>query len=316
MNIIQQFTETFLKLQKQFMKTTLWFKMSVLFVVIYILSRFVISPPTREYFTQKEKFVVKTGSEVFDNFYVDIYDDLVYDSVKNNFEIGEIQTITKMNPKTANILDIGSGTGHHCKMWAAKGYDVIGLDNAESMIQVASKKYPELTFEHGNALDTMLFPGGSFDLIQSLYFTIYYIEDKRLFFENCYQWLKPGGYLALHLVNRDMFDPMLDAANPLYIVSPQKYAKERITESIVKFNDFKYKAKFSLQKEKSKGEFTETFKHDKTGNVRKNIHEFYMPTQKEILSMAKDSGFNLLGKIDMVTAQYEYQYIYILQKPN
>ena len=29
----------------------------------------------------------------------------------------------------------------------------------------------------------------------------------------------------------------------------------------------------------------------------------------------KENGFILLGKIDMVPVQYEYQYLYILQKP-
>ena len=41
----------------------------------------------------------------------------------------------------------------------------------------------------------------------------------------------------------------------------------------------------------------------------------HMPTQKHILSIAKENGFILLGKIDMVPVQYEYQYLYILQKP-
>ena len=52
------------------------------------------------------------------------------------------------------------------------------------------------------------------------------------------------GYFALHLVDRDQFDPILEAANPLYILSPQKYAKKRITNSIVKFDNFDYKANF------------------------------------------------------------------------
>ena len=40
-----------------------------------------------------------------------------------------------------------------------------------------------------------------------------------------------------------------------------------------------------------------------------------MPTQKHILSLAKSVGFILKGKVDMVSAQYEYQYLYILYKP-
>jgi SAM-dependent methyltransferase len=315
MNIILSLQEYIMKLQKTFVKSSIWFKISLVALIMYVIVNMFHYDNKKEYFTQREKFVVKKGDQIYDSFYVSIYDDLVYDKTKNIFEIGEISTVTKLSPKTSTLLDVGSGTGHHCKLWSSKGFNVIGLDKSKSMVEYASKKYPKLDFETGDVLDTMLYPGSSFDYIQSLYFTIYYIQDKRLFFENCYQWLKPGGYLAIHLVNRDMFDPMLDAANPLYIVSPQKYAKKRIMDSVIKFNDFQYKGKFHVHKQKNRGEFVETFKDDKTGKVRKNIHEFYMPTQKEILSYAKDSGFNLLGKIDMVTTQYEYQYIYLLQKP-
>ena len=40
-----------------------------------------------------------------------------------------------------------------------------------------------------------------------------------------------------------------------------------------------------------------------------------METQKHILSIAKNIGFILQGKIDMVTTQYQYQYLYLLYKP-
>ena len=83
----------------------------------------------------------------------------------------------------------------------------------------------------------------------------------------------------------------------------------------VKFKDFQYKANFDFYKEKNLAEFTETMTDDKTKNVRKNIHNLYMPTQKKILAMAKNVGFILKGKIDLVNVQYEYQYLYILYKP-
>ena len=46
------------------------------------------------------------------------------------------------------------------------------------------------------------------------------------------EWLKPGGYLILHLVDRERFDPIVPAADPLIMVSAQKHAKERITKFI------------------------------------------------------------------------------------
>lgn len=41
-----------------------------------------------------------------------------------------------------------------------------------------------------------------------------------------------------------------------------------------------------------------------------------MESQKDILVMAQEAGFILEGQIDLIKAQYEYQYLYILVKPN
>ena len=44
----------------------------------------------------------------------------------------------------------------------------------------------------------------------------------------------------------------------------------------------------------------EEFKNTKTGDIRKNEHILYMPTQKYILSLAKDIGFILHSKNSMI----------------
>jgi ubiquinone/menaquinone biosynthesis C-methylase UbiE len=189
------------------------------------------------------------------------------------------------------------------------------LEISDAMVKRSRKKFPQLKIKKDDATKVMLYPANSFTHITCLYFTIYYIKNKQQFFKNCYDWLMPGGALIINLVNRNKFDPILNAADPLVWVSPQKYAKKRITSSIIKFKDFQYKANFSLDKNDNLAEFTETMKDDKTGNVRKNIHKLFMPTQKHIISLAKEVGFILKGKIDLVNIQYEYQYLYILYKP-
>ena len=190
-----------------------------------------------------------------------------------------------------------------------------GLDKSGAMVEQAKKKYPKASFKKGDMLNSMTYEQSSLDVISCLYFTIYYIKDKKRFIDNCYSWLKPGGHLVLHLVNRDKFDPIINSADPLHIVSAQKYAKQRITNSLVKFKDFQYKANFGFDKSNNKAEFVETFKDDSSGNVRKNVHTLHMETQKKVLAMAKQTGFILKGKIDLVKAMYEYQYLYILYKP-
>ena len=99
------------------------------------------------------------------------------------------------------------------------------------------------------------------------------------------------------------------------MISPQNYAKKRITSSVVKFNNFKYKANFSLNKQKSIGNFKERIKFDKNGHVRENEHVFYMESQREILNIAKEVGFILDAKIDLMRCQYDSQFLYILSKP-
>ncbi len=313
--MLRKLVKNIRQLIKKFTKSSLWFKMTV--VVLFILLLLVITnkyKPTKENFIQKKKFEMKVGPEIYDKFYASIYNDLVYDKVKNEYEVGEIINATHPTNQSL-ILDIGSGTGQHVAALNDAGYPTVGLDLSPSMVGIAKKKYPNLKFKQGSALEFMLYPADSFTHILCLYFTIYYIKDKGRFIKNCFDWLKPGGYFVLHLVNRDKFDPILNTADPLQLVSAQRYAKKRITNSLIKFKDFKYRADFKLNKKNDTATFEEIFKDDKTKHIRQNIHKMYMHTQKHILSIAKENGFILLGKIDMVPVQYEYQYLYILQKP-
>ena len=237
--MLRKLVKNIRQLIKKFTKSSLWFKMTV--VVLFILLLLVITnkyKPTKENFIQKKKFEMKVGSDIYDKFYASIYNDLVYDKVKNEYEVGEIINATHPTNQSL-ILDIGSGTGQHVAALNDAGYPTVGLDLSPSMVGIAKKKYPNLKFKQGSALEFMLYPADSFTHILCLYFTIYYIKDKSRFIKNCFDWLKPGGYFILHLVNRDKFDPILNTADPLQLVSAQRYAKKRITNSLIKFNDFK-----------------------------------------------------------------------------
>jgi SAM-dependent methyltransferase len=289
----------------------IFFALAVVVIVIIFVNH---GRPQREGFEQTKDFTIKKGPMIYDDFYANVYDDLIFNQIKNDYEVGEI--VNKTTPDTESlILDIGSGTGHHVKSLVDRGLKAQGIDISPAMVKQAKSTYPDLDYRVADALDTMTFPAGSFTHITCLYFTIYYIENKRRFFENCMQWLMPGGYLTIHLVDRDNFDPILPAGDPFGVVSPQSYADKRITSTVVKFNDFDYKSNFELRPDDI-AIMNETFKYKNNGNVRKNEHKLYMPTQSRILGLAKETGFILLSQIDMLRCQYGSQYIYVLQKPN
>jgi ubiquinone/menaquinone biosynthesis C-methylase UbiE len=299
---------------KKFNKTSIWFKVFSLLILLLLIYHAHGSKNMKEPFIQQKKFIIKEGSGIYDKFYSNIYDSLVFDKVKNDYEVGEIINTTKPTQKS-RILDIGSGTGQIVNLFQDKGFNAQGLELSSAMVEIAKKNFPKYNFKVGNALETMIYPGNNFTTVTCLYFTIYYIKDKLQFLKNCYHWLMPGGNLVLNLVNRDKFDPILNTADPLLWVSAQKFAKKRITNSIVKFKDFEYKGNFDLDKPNNTATFTETMKDDKTGHIRQNIHKLFMPTQKKILALAKQLGFILKGKADLVNVQYEYQYLYFLYKP-
>lgn len=261
-----------------------------------------------------EKFLLKEGNDIYDEFYISIYDDLFYSTMKDDYEIGEI--INKTEPTSeSRILDIGSGIGHHVSKLQEQGYNVIGLDASEAMVKKAKETFPSSEFIVGDATGALNFQFNYFTHILCMYFTIYHIKNKERFFTNVINWLMPGGYFILHLVDRENFDPILPAGQGFLIVSPQKYAKERITKTKVHFHDFVYSADFDLNSSKNIAIFNEKFKFTNGSRVRKNQHILYIEPLDDILTIAQQCGFIIDGKIDLLKCGYDSQFLYILRKP-
>ena len=271
---------------------------------------------SKEGFQQQESFVsLQDNDKIYDNFYANIYDSLVYSSTKDNYELGEWKKNTKPSQHSI-ILDVGSGNGHHVSKLSEMGFNSIGIDKSLAMVKKAKENYPNLDFRQEDVMKSITFQPETFTHILCLYFTIYYLNNKRQFFDNSYNWLKRGGYLAVHLVDRDNFDPILNPANPLLFVSAQKYAKKRITSSKVVFEGFDYHADFKFDNKNPEiVNFNEIFTEKGTRRVRKQEHTLYMEDLEIILQIAQESGFIVIGKIDLIKVQYEYQYLFIFQKP-
>ena len=285
-----------------------------LLLIIVVFFKNII--PIKEGYTDSKEFLFKQGEEVYDDFYASVYDHLVFNQIRNDYEVGIIINSSTPDQKSV-IADIGCGTGHVVNALKNKNLEVIGIDISKSMIEKAKAENPYISnnFKVGDGLDTHLFKDESLTHVLCLYFTIYYMKDKMRFFYNSMNWLMPGGYLIVHLVDRYNFDPILPPGNPLYVVSPQKYAKDRITKTKVTFNDFVYNADFKLDESNDLAIFDEKFKFN-NGKVRKQEQKLYMEDLPTIVNMAQDAGFILHAKVDMVKCAYEYQYLYVFIKPS
>ena len=293
---------------KTLYNSSIWCKVVLVFAIViayYLINK---TPTTVEGFIQKQKFLLKQGKEVYDPFYASVYDDLIYDRVRNEYEVGQIIQSTRPTHESL-ILDVGSGTGDNVAAFVNKGYNAVGLDLSPPMVTVAKQKYPGMEFSVGNAEEVMMYPAHTFTHITCMHYTIYEIKNKFLFFRNCYEWLRPGGYLTVHMVDNNEMSPN----TKINILSNANTIRQGKGRTYLRFNNFKYRSKFSI--ENALGIFEEIFT-DLNGKIRKNIHRFDMPSQNKIINLAQEAGFILEGKIDLLPANYENQYIYIFYKPD
>jgi len=65
-------------------------------------------------------------------------------------------------PKRGRILDVGCGPGIDAGYMASKGFDVIGIDASQVMIQIAKNKFPDMYFVRAD-MKKIRFPPSSFD---------------------------------------------------------------------------------------------------------------------------------------------------------
>ena len=175
----------------------------------------------------------------------------------------EVGVILNKYPDISNdavALDVGAGTGAYMSAFIQHGItDITDIETSAKMIAQAKKTYPKLGLKivKGDPTTASAFEPDSFTLVSMMNFEVYYISNTEQLFANVYDWLKPGGYFVLHLV-----DPSKSSVLP---------------------ND------------------------EKTG--------FKMPSPQSFIEMATGVGFNMLGQIDLVKAQKEYQYFYLFHKP-
>lgn len=257
--------------------------------------------------------VILGNSHLFDDFYSRVYDMIVDGGVRQKAEVMMTLNYAKsVRPevKAISALDIGCGTGGDVALIKAEGVGkAVGLDESAAMIATARRKYPRGDYRVGAAENAGQFAAGEFNLITMYYFTYYYLKDPDAVFRNIYNWLEPGGILVIHLVNREKFDPILEAASPFVAFSVQKYTKERVTRSRVAFDKFSYEADFSLEGDNA--DFREEFRFKKDGKVRQQTHNLRMPRMETVVARAEANGFTYKQYLDMTGVGYEYQYLFV-----
>jgi SAM-dependent methyltransferase len=279
----------------------------------------------REGFRQRERFVAKHDAESFDDFYAGVHDRL---HAPERYLDVVLQAVEMTQPTSrAVFLDVcvGASSGAAAAALAARGHDVFALDASEAMAATCAARRPALAgrIKVADAADSMCYDRATFSHILCTNFAIYRVQDKVAFFRNCFFWLRPGGTLILHAVDRDRFDTIVPAARPRLLPDPQKSVKTRITASEIDFGDFKYRAAYDFSESPAKSKagegatcvgFTETFTDAASGSVRQNLRSLWMePDADALLEIARFAGFMPTGLADF--SEDTHQHILVLERP-
>jgi len=276
---------------KTLYKSSSWCKLLLLILIILILFVGVNTYSYKESFiNQNEKFSFIKEDKIFDNFYSTIYDDIITDNVKDEYQVGEIINTTNPTQKSL-LLDIGSRTGDIVNLFNQKNYNAVGIDKSKSMVDISKKKYPNLNINSGDFENTLIYPAHTFTHITCINDAIYYIKNKKHIINNVYEWLIPGGYFILGL------------------------SKNKITKLTNKnknvFTNFTYKCK--IEDHNDNILLIQTFKDNK--KIRKQEYTLYFEDVNTILNYARNVGFIIYSQFNLTPVFYNNKINYIFYKP-
>lgn len=292
-----------------------WVLIFALLIVLLILYKN-LKPPEdkKEGFTQKEPFVVKLDNDAIDSFYVELYDTLHGVDDRVNLELSHIIQTTNPDTKNSVFLDVGSGTGKCVYELSEAGYKAFGIEINDHMADYSEKLYPEIEVLSANVLQPSAFEKSTFSHILCTYFTIYYLKDKAQFFRNCYFWMKPGGYLVVHMIHRNKFSRIIpyERAN----ITRENTNKGTKLEQKTTFKDYDYKGCFDINEKTNETSFIETMVDNETTHVRQNEITLYVEDLRTLIDLAKNNGFIFHGKTNMKDITGDaYQYLYYFERP-
>lgn len=101
------------------------------------------------------------------------------------------EIIELLSPQSGEqIIDLGCGTGQLTWKIAQSGAEVIGIDNAPTMIEQARRNYSELRFEVADGVNFHY--GNSFDAVFSNA-ALHWIKEPERVITRVWEALRPGG---------------------------------------------------------------------------------------------------------------------------
>ena len=282
-------------------------------VSFYYLTRAFYNENSIEGFSQNDVFVSKQNTNAYDDFYVSMYDKIHKTRQHTKYDLFQIIKATQPSEKSI-FLDVGSGTGCLVNRLRKHGFNAFGIDSSQAMIQHSVKLYPQCEYKCTDVNKTMEFDPDTFSHILCTNFTIYELSDKNTFFKNSKRWLKVGGYLIVHLVDKNEFDTVVPIGKLSNVKNIGLHSKERIQSTSVSLPNLQYINKYSFP-ESDIVKRVETFTDKYSHKTRHQELLLKIEPKEDIIQLAKTNGFHVKGYANYLEYNEDkHQYLYFFER--
>ncbi len=116
------------------------------------------------------------------------------------------------------VIDLGSGTGDHTRLFASEGYDVIGVDASEGMLEKARAAAPDIPYVQGDMRDIDTVVHGEFGAAICVGNALPHLtgeHDVERLARGLRKVLLPDGPFLLQMINYDRIEQKKERALPL-----------------------------------------------------------------------------------------------------
>ena len=161
-------------------------------------------------YTDKEE-IVKKGYNAIASEYFKI-------RAEDSEDVQLLEELVKRLPRGAKVLDAGCGAGVPVTRFLSQFFEVLGVDFAETQVQLARQLVPHAHFLCQNMTE-LTFPNNTFDAICSYYAIIHAPRQKhQSLLQNFYRMLKPGGFILLCMGSVDIREEIFEnyCGAPMY----------------------------------------------------------------------------------------------------
>lgn len=220
------------------------------------------------------------------NHFAEGYFNIMRDTAQNTYFEYLKSIFKKFKISPTLILDLGCGTGDITYLMAKSGYDMIGVDISQEMLNIAreNNSHENILYLNQDMRKFELY--GTVDVIYSSLDCINYITDKRdlkKVFKLCKNYLNPNGILIFDINTEYKFKNVLDKNTFVY---------DTDNEYLVWQSEYNSKSKICTF-------FLDMFYKNK------NSYDRYYEEQEEraysvseLSEVLKLSGFEILGIYD------------------